>query len=716
MLGSAPQPERAAIHPSSSQLVQDLEKSKAKQRATMALNSAVPPEDRSEVLRVVGMPTIEDLTQESTPDELEEVSKKYLLAGAYKEGFRLFPTQANALRRFSMVFPEDCGGFYPIGVGWGKTGLSLMMANQAFCSKENPKSVILLLIPPSLSDQLVNTDIPFWRKRTPIQYPVKVLSGRSEKERMMAAKLRSPGLYVMSYSQLSSKEGEELLMLLDADMVICDEAHSVADKGNSARSRRFYRFIQRRKPTVAGMSGTLTQKSGMEYFKLASICLRQFNFLPNAHVMAQEWCQLMSSESTKDGDYPYSGNAIRPIMPLVRWAEDKHGMEVERSAVGLRSAYQARMVTSPGVYSSGDEKIDVELRMQQVRVDPNSLTGYPGWEQLMELKKKVEFDCLTPNGDEIEHAIHKFKWLSEIMGAGFYNQLTWPEPEKYSSKKGISLGESQELIEAAKEHHSLGQHYHRLLRDYLNKRSRKGMDTPMLVGREFYNHGTDNIPREVELYMAWKEWKEAYDDSLPERERTAIFVCDFKLVELLKLLAQLPDGEGAIVWVENISVGAWAYDYVKESGFDALHCPSGPAYNSVIQDKKNADKVVIASIQGHGTGKNLQHFGTQIFLQWPRPANRAEQTIGRIHRNGQKRNFIDTYTIFCDMWDDVNFAATLNDALYIHQSMGTRQKLISASYDPLPVIFPSHVLREMGADNIQLTDAQQEYLIDKYTI
>jgi len=59
--------------------------------------------------------------------------------------------------------------------------------------------------------------------------------------------------------------------------------------------------------------------------------------------------------------------------------------------------------------------------------------------------------------------------------------------------------------------------------------------------------------------------------------------------------------------------------------------------------------------------------------------------------------------------------ACLIDALYIHQTTGSRQKLIYASYDPMPQRFPEDFLRERGfADVAQLDREAQERLEEKF--
>ena len=101
-------------------------------------------------------------------------------------------------------------------------------------------------------------------------------------------------------------------------------------------------------------------------------------------------------------------------------------------------------------------------------------------------------------------------------------------------------------------------------------------------------------------------------------------------------------------------------------------------------------------------------------MQWPRPAVDAEQILGRTHRNGQMADELIVHTNITSLFDQLNFAACLNDSLYIHQTTGNRQKLIYCNYDPLPKIFPASVLRERGLDPTLLSRKQQAELNERF--
>ena len=117
----------------------------------------------------------------------------------------------------------------------------------------------------------------------------------------------------------------------------------------------------------------------------------------------------------------------------------------------------------------------------------------------------------------------------------------------------------------------------------------------------------------------------------------------------------------------------------------------------------------------------LMPFGFEVLkreaayvVQWPRQADKAEQLLGRTHRNGQTADELRVVRGDYTEFDFINFAACLNDALYIHQTTGTRQKMIYCNYDPLPKIFPSSVLRERGAEVRRLTIEQRKMMADKF--
>lgn len=663
----------------------------------------------TEVDRIVNMPVILPMDK----NEFEEFCRQNMLAEAYDNGKRFFDVQAEGISAWLMYD----GAFCPVGVGFGKTLMSLAIAAIAHSQKDHKRG--LLLVPPQVLGQLVETDIKWARSMIPMGMPIHILGGRDSATRRAMCKRKNKGLYIMPYSFLSVRDTTEMLFDMDPSYIICDEAHNLANR-QAARTKRLMDFVEKRKPKGVMLSGTITSKSVRDYFHLIKWALGDFNPLPNTISLANEWATVIDAQAT--GTYGENTGETKgasgPLLPLIRWAQRQFPDERWTENIpGFRAAYKKRLTTAPGVVSSGDATIGTSLIIANRPV--TNPEASPGFVEMERHVKKIEDEWVTPNGDEIEHAIHKWKWLYELS-SGFYNELSWPTPEKFADRRRISMEQAKEVLERSQEYHRAGQVYSSALRKWLEKNHKPGIDTPFLVGGDMAKHGSKNVGND--LYKLWADHKGLDFEGRIERDSRAIRVCSYK-VDMAVLWAKgempngdgLPKGEGGIIWVFHQAVGEWVFDCLVAAGVDAIHCPAGADYNTKILDPQNAKKVVVASIKAHGTGKNLQHFQHNYFMQWPRASVEAEQTIGRTHRNGQKADELIMWTNLTNEFDQLNFAACLNDSLYIHQTTGNRQKLIYATYDPTPKIFPSAVLRERGDKHVRiLTREQQQALNERF--
>jgi len=662
----------------------------------------------SEMNRIINLPIvkpIEDYELEAL--NMYTVQPQFLNKSVEDGGFRLFRVQAEALNSYI----EFNGGFMPITVGGGKTLTSLLIANEAF---KRGHSKVMLIIPPNLVDQLRDVDVPFYRSKCLLNIPIHFIPGLPAKKRMAKAMSGCRGLYIYTFSLLSSPQGAEILDAICPSTVIIDEAHNLSGTRNSARAKRFNEFLDTNKPDLISLSGTMTRTTPMDYYSLARHGLKEYNFLPNIKTMAQLWSDAIGSgASSMDESESASVAMSKPLFRLINWARVKFPDEVfEISLSGFRKAFRYRLTTNPGVTSSGEDHLDVGIKIiNDPHKSPESVSG---WDLMQDLIQSVKDEMITPSGDELEHAMHVWKWLYEIEGAGFYNELYWPSMEWIEKYKGVKGAEAEDLLERSKEYHEAHQEYARELRNFLTYNSEKGLDTPMLVGKNMSQHGAKYVGDA--LYMAWTDMKGKDFEERLERLKRAIRVCPFKINQTVEWYKTLPKGKGAIIWFYSTEVGKWLKEAFEEAGLDPVYCPAGPAYNSVAIDHDHKDKPLIASISAHGTGKNLQHFEYERYVQWPRDAKLAEQSIGRVHRNGQQADEVYIYTDFAGEFDRGMFSATLNDSIYIHQTLGNRQRLVYATYDPIPQILPYEVLKAWGAlgSNSKTDKECQKLLKDKF--
>jgi len=647
-----------------------------------------------DINRIVGLPVVLPMT----PEEHEAYCRDTLLAEAFLSGFRYFNTQSDA----TLAFLLYRGLFGPIGVGWGKTLITLICCN--ICYTHFGVKKIVLHAPSSVMSQLLTHDLKWARTKIPINFPIHVLYDKPARMRRRISQSGQPGVYIFPYSLLSTKDSADNLDAIDPGAIICDEIQNLKDE-RSARTKRVMEFVRKRNPIGVGLSGTVTRKSIKDYYHLIRWCLGSNCPLPLSTSVANDWAGVLDANASAGYSDP---TTTGPLQPLVQWAQRVDPMNpYPDDRTGFRRAYKLRLTTCPGVVASGDAEIGVGLLIQNQPVKDHE--SFEGWAETESLIEAIEEEWLTPNGDEIEYPIHKFKWMYELS-AGFYNELSWPEPSDFARRKDIPLEQAKGIIDDAKVYHEAHQIYSKRLRQFLQYESEKNLDTPMMVGANMAAHQDRDVPRE--LYQLWREMKACDFDDRPERDRTAIRVCPYKVYDAVRW-AQSLKGKGGIIWVYHQEMGIWISEVAREAGLDVMHCPAGNEANAAIGDERNKNKIVVASITAHGTGKNLQHFQNQYIAQWPRPAGVAEQLLGRTHRNGQEADELIVVTNNTLPFDDMNMAACINDSLYIHQT-SNRQKLIIASYNPLPKIFPPEVLMERGfkpeaLDREQITLLQEKF-------
>jgi len=556
---------------------------------------------------------------------------------------------------------------------------------------------------------LLRRHIPEWRNRIPFDVPIRVLHGRTPKQRQTIAASRAPGLYIMPFSLLSRPDGNELMEAVDPDAIYIDEAQNLK-RSRTGRGKKVMWFIRERahndRPVkVLAMSGTLTKKSLHDYAHFSIAALGTKSPLPLSGTVLHAWDQILRTNAQRPDGY-----GMRTMAPLLAWARDFTGEDYDPvQTESYRRAFRHRLVSTPGVVATGERELGVSLTLHNMPVEDGP--SRPGWDTLQELIQGV-VDYQTPEGEDIDHAMHCYKWLSELS-AGFYYRLFWPTPEVLATRRRISWEAATDLLTRAQMHHAAQQDYYREVHEFF-KRAPLGLDTPGDVARGIIADDT-RIPSSVK--SAYRYMKELEFEGMPSRDHEVVRVCDFKIQAAVQWAQQFKRG---IIWFKHQAVGEWLREALTEAGLDPVWCPAGKdelieSVGDPLQGGKG-DRIVIASIRAHGVAKNLQAFRHQLFVQWPREADEAEQALGRTHRNGQKADELEVHLLNTLEWDHTNLAACLNDAVYVQQTTDSRQKVLYCDWDPLPQVFSPEVLRERGADPRSLNLEQREMLKEHFGI
>lgn len=621
----------------------------------------------SEIERIVSVPVSYPLT----PEEQEALSSMLVLPSAFREGFRFRPRQGDAIQ----TFLEHGRGFFPMPVGGGKTLTGIVAAEQAIVRGYAKK--VLLVLPSNLTPQYLDRDLPLARQWVQVSFRLRVLHGENRKQRRTLAQDPRPGVFLWTYGLMSEPTAEEELSWISPDLIICDEAHKLARRG-SGRTRRIFRYLEKN-PHVrfVCMSGTVSQRSVNEYNHLAYYSLKEYSFLPKTKTETDNMAALLDSSAEEPGHNP----EMQYMKPLVNWARQYYP-NLQYNTAGIRAAYYLRMASTPGVVvASGREEIGSSLVVKPHKVPFRCDLEH---EKLAGLINDVSraIDPVSPNGDPISHAILAYKCLFELY-AGGYNELYWPEDA------------DPEILERSQLYLYTAREYGKTLRKWFGRFNRPGLDTPWLVQTSMDHHGHRDVG--AELYESYTLLKEADFEGRIERSSRYIRVCPYKIEAAIEQARHHP--KGCVVWAINRGLVLWTYELFCEAfGPDKVgYFPAGPEADQRLQGESLKGKHLICSLPAHNEGKNLQHYhDAMIYVQFPRSPNRVEQSLGRVHRHGQKADEVTAHLLLSGPFDEMQVAAAMDDSVYIKQTQGGEPKILFANWDPLPHYYPTEALKDNG--------------------
>ncbi len=619
----------------------------------------------TDLRRVCELPTLPLLTE----GECEEVSEFFIQGEAYEEGFRLLPEQCNMVMQF-----VNYGGLIgSAAAGAGKTLASLLIANLGFAGEITEKhDKIIIFVPSKLVDQL-KANMKWARRKIHFPADVFFFKDYKPKERITLAQSNKPGIYVMGYGFLSTKETEETLEHLKPSLIIADEAHKIA--GKSARRKRVEHYLKNNPTTaVCLMSGTMMNKELLEIHVLGKYALKEN--LP----MPLPWPQAASlSEALAPKGPIIPMDKLRMARDLVEWAGLMYDGAAKSMLTTLRKAYHKRLSTAPGVFLSAGSKVKASINF-------DIHYGEMNCPEVAEHIKNVEETWTTPDDQTFETALEKFKWIQELNN-GFYNSLVWPEEHP--------------LLEEAKYAHELGKLTKSLIRKFIGEKHRPGLDTPLLVRNDMSHHGARNVGGDI--YEAWAVWKKASSvDGLPERISRFVRVSDEKVRFAVERWAKIdPKLEGGVVFYQRQGHGVWLVEHFEEAFGKAnvIHAPAGMDLNTLAEKTDLRGIIVVASIGSHGTGVDgLQHhFNKIMYASDLNTIADSEQSIARLHRTGQEADEVEVHILSCSKHDDMKLAGILQDNYFLHLTLGKRRVFEGGWLTP-PKSFDQKELLNEGVD------------------
>ncbi len=270
----------------------------------------------------------------------------------------LFPQQAAALAEAA----QYGGALVPLGVGQGKTLISLLLPRIVECSRP------LLVLP----------------------------AKHVQKTQRALAELRGDWLVprflrIVSYEFLGRVQGSKYLDDFQPDLIVADEAHKLKNP-RAGVTRRVKRYVEGKREAgeqlaCVFLSGTMTRKSLKDYAHLAQWALPEGCPVPSTWVELEDWSNALDVGAVNPMQRTDPGALLSFADP-----EDKDP-DVRARA---RRGFGRRLAETPGVIINPDAVLGTSLTIDHVPTVENDDVD----EAFSRLRKEWEL----PNGQELEDA------------------------------------------------------------------------------------------------------------------------------------------------------------------------------------------------------------------------------------------------------------------------------------------------------------------------
>ncbi|MCH9802148.1 MAG: hypothetical protein K0U62_11560 [Actinomycetia bacterium] len=507
---------------------------------------------------------------------------------------KLFPIQNSALWHAH----KAKGLLGLISVGSGKTLISVLLPRVLGARRP------VLLVPAAMRDQFQD----MWDEYN---------------QHFYISKLR-----VISYAELSNPKNREMLLEYKPDLIIADEAHYLRHR-HSARTRRVIEYLKSNPACkFCAMSGTLTNRSVVDYAHLASMSLRGGSPIP------RDWMTLNAFANILDSTTKGSKNDWGLFAPFFKGIA---GTKAKFSEENARKAFRYRLVKTSGVVATKKKDIGSTLYIHERHI--------PTPPKVQSLIQKLQMTWVAPNGDEISDPMALAR-IGRQLSQGFYYEWEWPNGQPdYVWLKARKM-------------------WNRVVRKYLMNNN-LGLDSPLLVRNAIID---GRIKNEV-AKKAWLAWEAVRDR--PEPPTIARWVDPFLVKDAVAWArwtrSQHPN-EGVILWYDSHAIE----DALRKAG---IRCYGA---GDEIPRNPTAPSVIGASIAVHGTGKNLQAYANQTILAPPASGAAWEQLLGRTHRTGQMSDEVHATVYRHTFFFNKALENAIRDAKYIFQTQGQKQKLAYA--------------------------------------
>jgi hypothetical protein len=291
------------------------------------------------------------------------------------------------------------GGFFPIGVGHGKTFIALLVGMVL-----DRQAVVFV---PAHTVTQITEELERLRQSFVMRHPV----------------------VIIPYSQISMPDGRsrvaQRLSHLDPQniCVVLDEAHAIKNP-KSARTRRILDLCSMLRCPVVALSGTMTNRYAADFEHIAQLALPR-SFLPTDPAESHTLHTALAEPTTYDR-YFESTDAD------TAWTESEldegFADTMGHTSAQVRESIQARMKTWAGVHATSSTSVGASLRLTKISY---SLSD--------DLKRAIAdaYAGYTPHGVALVEPVEKWLLL-RTLSSGWWYELIWSSelpPEFFVARK-----------------------------------------------------------------------------------------------------------------------------------------------------------------------------------------------------------------------------------------------------------------------------------------
>jgi hypothetical protein len=274
-----------------------------------------------------------------------------------------------------------------------------------------------------------------------------------------------------------------------------------------------------------------------------------------------------------------------------------------------RDRFRCRLRTCPGVVAleAGFSDVPLTIRRRAISLPPRIAAA------IDRLRKSWVIgnpDVPEDSAEEITDDL-TFARLLRQLACGFYLRWNWPNGARDQEWQGARS------------------RWHSVVRHVLRYSRRPGLDSPMLVAGAA---SRGDLSREHQA--VWEQWAAVKDRRQPPT--VAVWIDDYVPRDVLRWVET---GGAGIIWYESPTLGEAIAKALAEAGLIASSGKAGQERPpEVATDIVMDGRPLVLSIHKFGTGVDgLQRVYDRCLYTTVPNAKQIEQSLGRLHREGQTR-------------------------------------------------------------------------------